>query len=75
MRREADAADGRRVRLYPTERAQHNLRQLRDIWSRLLDGVVADPAEAEEATATLRRIETGLAARSHRMRTDRQEST
>ncbi|HVT66286.1 MAG TPA: MarR family winged helix-turn-helix transcriptional regulator [Trebonia sp.] len=68
VRREVDAADGRRVRLYPTERAQDNLRQLHDIWSRLLDGVVTDPAEVEQATATLRRIETGLTARARRDR-------
>jgi DNA-binding MarR family transcriptional regulator len=63
VRREVDPADARRVRLYPTERAQDNLRQLRDIWSRLLDGVVTDPAEIEAAAVTLRRIETQLAAR------------
>jgi DNA-binding MarR family transcriptional regulator len=64
VRRDVDAADGRRVRLYPTERAQHNLRQLREIWSRLLDGVIADPAGVEQLTAGLRRVETGLAARA-----------
>jgi DNA-binding MarR family transcriptional regulator len=63
VRREVDPADARRARLYPTERAQDNLRQLRDIWSRLLDGVVTDPAEIDAAAATLRRIETKLAAR------------
>lgn len=64
VRREVDRHDGRRVRLYPTARAHDNLRRLRDVWSRLLDGIVSDPAEIEAVTATLRHIEAGLVARS-----------
>jgi DNA-binding MarR family transcriptional regulator len=62
--RDADRDDGRKVRLYPTDRARDNLRQLQDVWSRLLDGVVEDPEEIEAMTATLRRIETRLVART-----------
>jgi MarR family transcriptional regulator, temperature-dependent positive regulator of motility len=62
VRREVDHEDGRRVRLYPTARAQDNLRSLRATWSRLLDGVIPDPEELEAVTATLRRIEAGLVA-------------
>ncbi len=75
VRRDTDAADGRRARLYPTERAQRNLRQLHDIWSRLLDGVIADPAEIDQTASTLRRIETGLTARARRDHTNRLESS
>jgi DNA-binding MarR family transcriptional regulator len=64
VRREADQRDGRRVRLYPTAAAQDNLRQLHEIWSRLLAGTVTDPAEADTVIATLRRIETELTARA-----------
>jgi MarR family transcriptional regulator, temperature-dependent positive regulator of motility len=64
VRREADPHDGRRIRLYPTARAQDNLRQLRGIWSRLLDGVIADPAQIDAVTSVLRRIETQLGARA-----------
>lgn len=67
VRRDVDQHDGRRIRLHPTERAQDNLRQLRDTWSRLLDGVVGDPDEIEAVNSTLRRIETQL---SDRMRRD-----
>ena len=70
VRREADQRDGRRVRLYPTAAAQGNLRQLRDIWSRLLAGTVTDPAEADAVVSTLRRVETELNARAaHRQET------
>lgn len=64
--RDADQDDGRKIRLYPTDRAHENLRQLRDVWSRLLDGVVEDPEEIEVMTATLRRMETQLVARTRR---------
>ena len=64
VRREIDQHDGRRVRLYPTDRARDNLRQLRAVWSRLLDGIVPDPDEVEAVTSTLRRIETQLVARA-----------
>ncbi|MFL6115686.1 MAG: MarR family winged helix-turn-helix transcriptional regulator [Catenulispora sp.] len=66
VRREVDRDDGRRVRLYPTGRAHENLRQLRDIWSHLLDGIVSDPEEIEIVTSVLRRMETQLAARARR---------
>jgi MarR family transcriptional regulator, temperature-dependent positive regulator of motility len=64
VRREADQRDGRRVRLYPTAAARDNLRQLREIWSRLLAGTVTDPAVADAVISTLRRVETELTARA-----------
>ncbi|WP_028924265.1 MarR family winged helix-turn-helix transcriptional regulator [Pseudonocardia acaciae] len=64
VRREVDQHDGRRVRLYPTARAHENLQHLRDVWSRLLDGIVPDPDEIEAVTSALRRIETQLVARA-----------
>jgi DNA-binding MarR family transcriptional regulator len=66
VRREVDRHDGRRVRLYPTAQAHDNLQRLRDVWSRLLDGIVPDPEEVEAVTATLRRIETELVERARR---------
>ncbi|WP_436532044.1 MarR family winged helix-turn-helix transcriptional regulator [Actinoplanes sp. HUAS TT8] len=63
VRREVDEQDARRARLYPTRKAQENLRQLREVWSRLLDGVLDDPAEIAATTATLQRIETRLVSR------------
>ena len=66
VRRDVDQHDGRRVLLYPTARAHEHLRQLREVWSRLLDGVVPDPDEIEAVTATLRRIETQLVSRARR---------
>jgi DNA-binding MarR family transcriptional regulator len=65
VRRETDLDDARRVRLYPTERAHDNLRQLHDIWSRLLDGI-AGPEEIDAVNSTLRRIEAQLLARAGR---------
>ena len=65
VRRETDLDDARRVRLYPTERAHDNLRQLRDLWSRLLDGI-AGPDEIDAVNSTLRRIEAQLLARAGR---------
>lgn len=64
VRREVDQDDGRRIRLYPTARAQENLQRLREIWSHLLDGVVTDPGEIDAVTAILRRIETRLVAKA-----------
>lgn len=64
VRRDVDEHDGRRVRLYPTDRAQDNLRQLRAVWSRLLVEIVPDPDEVEAVNSTLRRIETHLVARA-----------
>ncbi|MEV6546563.1 MarR family transcriptional regulator [Streptomyces sp. NPDC051665] len=42
VRRDTDERDARRVRLYPTEKAQENLRRLREVWSRLLAEAVTD---------------------------------
>jgi MarR family transcriptional regulator, temperature-dependent positive regulator of motility len=64
VRRDIDQHDGRRVRLYPTDRAQDNLRQLREVWSRLLVGIVPDTDEVEAVSSTLRRIEAELVARA-----------
>ena len=64
VRREADAHDARRVRLYPTEKAADNLRRLRDAWSRLLDGTVTDPHEIAAVISTLQHIETRLVAKT-----------
>lgn len=64
VRREVDQHDARRVRLYPTEKAQENLKRLRETWSRLLEGTVTDPVEIDAAIATLRHIETLLVART-----------
>ena len=64
MRREVDQHDARRVRLYPTEKAEENLQRLREVWSRLLEETVADPNEIDAVISTLRHIETRLVARS-----------
>ena len=64
VRRDVDQADARRVRLYPTELAYENLRLLRDVWGRLLDGIIEDPDDIDRVNATLRRIETELIARA-----------
>lgn len=64
VRREADAHDARRVRLYPTDKAQDNLQRLREAWSRLLEEAVADPDEIDAAISALRHIETRLVART-----------
>jgi len=66
VRREVDERDARRARLYPTRKAHENLRQLHEVWSDLLDGILDDPAEIDATTATLQRIETQLVARSRR---------
>lgn len=59
IRRAVDADDARRVRLFPTGKAEENLMRLRQVWSRLLDNAV-DDAQAEAIAAQLRHIETGL---------------
>ncbi|WP_409184679.1 MarR family winged helix-turn-helix transcriptional regulator [Amycolatopsis sp. VS8301801F10] len=64
LRREADPADARRVRLYPTAKAAENLQRLRDTWSALLDGTFADTEEIGTLITALQRIETRLVARS-----------
>ncbi|MEW2295345.1 MarR family transcriptional regulator [Streptomyces sp. NPDC006743] len=64
VRREADRHDARRVRLYPTEKAEENLRRLREAWSGLLEGTVTDFHEIDTVISTLRHIETRLVAQS-----------
>ncbi len=64
VRRKLDEHDSRRVHLFPTDRAHENLRYLRDLWSRLLDGTVDDPEAIDTVIATLRRIESELATRA-----------
>jgi DNA-binding MarR family transcriptional regulator len=66
VRRDVDPHDGRRFHLYPTERANDHLRQLREVWSGLLDGIVRDPEEVELVNSALRRIETELIDRARR---------
>ena len=66
VRRDVDQHDGRRFHLYPTERANDHLRQLRGAWSNLLDGIVPDPDEIDAMNSTLRRIETQLVERARR---------
>jgi DNA-binding MarR family transcriptional regulator len=65
VRREVDRRDARRVRLYPTAKAQKSLQRLREVWSQLLDGTVVDPDEIDAAISTLRHIETRLVARTN----------
>jgi DNA-binding MarR family transcriptional regulator len=64
VRRVADKNDSRRVNLYPTDAAHENLARLRDIWSRLLDGIIDDPQTIDDLNSTLRHIETTLGARA-----------
>jgi len=64
VRREVDQHDGRRVHLYPTEKARENLQRLREIWSSMLEETVADPNEIDAAISTLRHIETRLITRT-----------
>lgn len=66
VRRDVDQHDARRIRLYPTARAQDNLHRLREVWSRLLDGILSGPEEIDAVNSTLRRIETQLVARTRR---------
>lgn len=63
VRREVDKRDARCVHLYPTDQAHENLQQLRDSWSRTLDGIVDDPQTIDYVNATLRDIESGLSTR------------
>ncbi|MFD9701655.1 MarR family winged helix-turn-helix transcriptional regulator [Lentzea sp. NPDC059081] len=60
VRRDVDQHDARRVRLYPTEKAQENLQRLRATWSHLLEGTVTDDGEIDATIATLRKIEARL---------------
>ncbi|RAG82455.1 MarR family transcriptional regulator [Streptacidiphilus pinicola] len=62
--RASDPHDARRVRLYPTPKAAENLQRLRDTWTRLLDGTIADPDEIDILIAALRTIETRIVARA-----------
>lgn len=64
VRRDADPRDARRVLLYPTEKAEENLRHLREAWTRLLDGTISDHDEIESLIAALQSIENRLIARS-----------
>ncbi|WP_328833303.1 MarR family transcriptional regulator [Streptomyces sp. NBC_00252] len=64
VRRDADEHDARRVRLYPTEKAQENLQRLREVWSGLLAEAVTDADDIDAVIATLRAIETRLVART-----------
>ncbi|MBA8922881.1 DNA-binding MarR family transcriptional regulator [Kutzneria viridogrisea] len=66
VRRDVDPHDGRRSHLYPTARANDHLRQLREVWSGLLDGIVPDPDEIDAMNSTLRRIEAQLVTRARR---------
>ncbi|MGI5500031.1 MarR family winged helix-turn-helix transcriptional regulator [Lentzea sp. CA-135723] len=68
VRRETDPEDTRRVRLYPTARAQEHLKRLNDIWSDLLDGLVTDEEEVDAVIALLRRLETGIAEKTRARR-------
>lgn len=61
VRRDVDEHDARRVRLYPTAKAEENLRRLREAWSRLLDGAVTDTHEIATLISALQRIEARLA--------------
>lgn len=62
VRRDVDQDDARRVRLYPTEKAQQNLQRLRAVWSLLLEETITDSGEIDAAISTLRQIETRLLA-------------
>ena len=64
VRRGIDQHDARRVRLYPTEKAQQNLQRLREVWSHLLEGTITDSDEIDAMISGLRRIETQLVTRT-----------
>jgi DNA-binding MarR family transcriptional regulator len=64
VRRDVDQHDARRVRLYPTELAQENLRRLRELWSRLLAEAITDADEIDATISTLRQIETRLVSQT-----------
>lgn len=63
VRRDVDPQDARRVRLYPTDKAQENLQRLRAAWSHLLEEAAADSGEIDAAISALRHIEARLVAR------------
>lgn len=63
VRRDVDPQDARRVRLYPTGKAQENLQRLRTAWSHLLEEAAPDPGEIDAAISALRHIEARLVAR------------
>jgi DNA-binding MarR family transcriptional regulator len=67
VRREVDTNDSRCVHLYPTAQARDSLQQLREVWSRTLEGIVDDPETIDLINTTLRRIEGELAARRPRI--------
>lgn len=62
VRRETDPADGRSVRLYPTDRAAENLNDLRARWTALLTGTISS-VQAEQLAALLAQLEEHLARR------------
>lgn len=64
VRREADDRDARGVRLYPTDLARSNMLQMREAWSRILDGAGVDLDRIELVNDTLARIESDLAAKA-----------
>jgi DNA-binding MarR family transcriptional regulator len=64
VRRDVDPHDARRVRLYPTSKAQENLQRLREVWSRLLEEAVADSGDIDATISSLRHIEARLTART-----------
>jgi DNA-binding MarR family transcriptional regulator len=64
VRRDADPRDARRVLLYPTGKAEENLRHLREAWTRLLDGTISDADEVDFLIEALRNIENRLIART-----------
>lgn len=64
VRRETDLHDARRVRLYPTRKAEENLQRLKDAWTGLLDGTISADDDIESLIAALQRIEARLIARS-----------
>lgn len=64
VRRDVDPQDARRVRLFPTDKAQENLRRLREAWSGLLEEAVTDSDEIDAVISTLRHIEARLVART-----------
>ena len=66
VRRDVDTRDARSVQLYLTGRAQENRQNLRQAWSRTLEGTVGDPETVDVVNTALRRIENELIARRPR---------
>jgi MarR family transcriptional regulator, temperature-dependent positive regulator of motility len=64
VRHDVDQEDARRVRLYPTDLAHENLQLLHELWTGLLGGIIDDPDDIDRVNAVLRRIESGLVART-----------